>query len=339
MKKIYFLILAFVLIVSCQKSEIKIDEKALSSLGEKYKNEFIELVEMYKLQIKENPDNPEAYIGYADANILLYVFGYVPREIAIEEARKAYETIQELDVVNSEVYKLSGVLSFIDWKWEESGLSFQKAIETDPNNLNARHWYSLWLTAMGDFKGAMKQSDTIMLLDNNNDYLIGRSSLLYFQYRFEEMKPLMLKSINMDPKAPWAYDWLGMAYNGLKEHDDAINTYLKAFTLSDGTVEIGGGLGHALADAGKIKEAKIIADYYNEASKENYLPPVQRSFIHIGLKDYDKAIILLKQAYNQRSWFLIFMQVEHWYDPIRTDARFIEILEGMNFPQKEELNN
>ncbi len=333
MKKISTLLLSLVIFISCQKKEIIIDQEAMISLGSKYKNEFLYLANMHKSQIAEDSSNVDAYIGYADAYILLYVFGYLPREIAIEEARNALNEIEKTGVVNSGVYKLSGVLSFIDWKWKESKQAFLKAIKEDPENLSARHWYSLWLIAMNDIDGAMAQSDTIMSMDSDNNFLIGRASLFYFQYRFEEMKTLMFKSIELDPEVPWSYDWLGMAYNGLKKHDEAINTYLKAFKLSDGTVEVGGGLGHALGNAGEYEKAKQLADYYEVAAESNYLPPVQRSFIHIGMKDYEKALELLEDAYNQQSWFLIFMQVEHWYDPIRNDRRFVNIMEKMNFPE------
>ena len=149
------------------------------------------------------------------------------------------------------------------------------------------------------------------------------------------MKPLMLSTIKKDPETPWAYDWLGMAYNGLNEHNEAIETYFKAFELSDGTVEVGAGLGHALGLGGEKELAKQMANYYAIAAKDNYLPPVQRSFIHLGIGEYDEALSLLEQAYEEESWFLLFMQKEHWYDPIRNDKRFINILKKMNFPKAE----
>ena len=143
----------------------------------------------------------------------------------------------------------------------------------------------------------------------------------------------MHDEIEKNPVIPWAYDWLGMAYNGLEEHDEALDTYFKAFELSDGTVEVGGGLGHALGEAGELKLAKQIADYYDKAAENNYLPACQRAFIHISINEYQKSLDLLEQAYEEKSWFLIFMQAEHWYDPIRDDKRFKSILSKMNFPK------
>ena len=67
--------------------------------------------------------------------------------------------------------------------------------------------------------------------------------------------------------------------------------------------------------------------------RNHYLPPVQRAFIHIGIDEYDMAIQLLEQAYNENSWFLIFIQIEPWYDPLRNDQRFQDIIDRMDFPE------
>ena len=75
-----------------------------------------------------------------------------------------------------------------------------------------------------------------------------------------------------------------------------------------------------------------MADYYTLAAQDQYLPPVQRAFVHLGIGEYDEAIQLLEQAYKERSWFLIFIQIEPWYDPIRNDKRFNDIIGRMEFP-------
>ena len=196
------------------------------------------------------------------------------------------------------------MLNFLNWKWNDAQAAFRQAIRADPGNLGARHWYSLWLAAMVRFDEAMAQHDTISTMDPAGHHLVGTSSILYFQHRFEEMKPLLVKSIAADTMVPWGYDWLGMAYNGLEEHDDAMETYFKAFELSDGTVEVGAGLGHALGLAGEYDLAKQMTDYYTLAAQDRYLYPVQRAFVHLGIAEHDEAIKLLEQAYNEQSWFI-----------------------------------
>ncbi len=332
--KTNWIILLLMVLIACQSREKhELNGEVLASRGLKFKTAFSQGLPDLEAQIKADSTNLYALLGLAEKNILLYIFGYSSREETLPEARDAYQMAQKLYPMNPGVLKLTGVFNLLDWKWNEVEPAFRKAIHADPLNLNARHWYALYLAAMGRFDEAMAQHDTISTMDLNGDYLVGRGSLLYFERRNEELVQLMKKTIAKDTAAPWPYDWLGMAYCELKDFDNSLETYFKAFEMSDGTVEVGGGLGHALGLAGEYDIAKQMADYYTLAAEENYLPPVQRAFIHIGIGEHDEAIELLNQAYDENSWFLVFIRVEPWYDPIRGDERFNEIMKRMKFPE------
>jgi len=333
MNKTNFILLILILIFACQPQEKQeLNEEILMSMGNKFKISFAQAADDFEILIKADSTNVEALLGYTEMKVMLYIFGFSSREETIPLAQMAFQKARALDSLSAGIFTFSGILSLLDWDWENSRISFLKAIRTDPQDPKPRHWYSLYLSAMGRFDEAMAQSDTIMGTDFSEDYQIGKGSLLYFARRNEEMKQLMLKTVAVDTTVGWGYDWLGMAYIELKDYDNAIKTYFKAFELSDGTVEVGAGLGHALGLAGKYDIAKQMADYYKLAAQDQYLPPVQRSFIHIGIGEYDEAINLLEQAYKEHSWFLVFIQAEPWYDPIRKDKRFIDIINWMEFP-------
>ena len=329
-----FLLFLLTLLLSCGSPEKQqLNEEIMASMGGEIKADYMALAADFRSQILKDSASNEAFLGLAETQITIYIFGFSSREETIPEAREAFYRARALDSLNSEVLKLEGMLALLDWRWEDAQHAFQAAIRTDPQNLNARHWYSLHLSAMGRLDEAMAQSDTISGMDPAGQYLIGRGSLLYFARRNEELKNLMIKAVAMDTSVAWGYDWLGMAYIELEEFDHSIDTYYKAFRLSDGTVEVGVGLGHALGLAGDYETAKQMTDFYSLKSKDYYLPPVQRAFIHIGIGEYDKAISLLEQAYDENSWFLAFIQIEPWYDPIRDDPRFEDIMGRMNFPE------
>tara|TARA_R110000868_G_scaffold54533_1_gene170418 strand:- start:163 stop:1173 length:1011 start_codon:yes stop_codon:yes gene_type:complete len=332
--KFCLLIALLAVLISCQKKKnYQLDKNILVALGAKHRNGLTAQIEDYKAKIASDSTNIYNYLGVSETNIILYAFGFKPREQTIPEAKHMLKKAFVLDSLDSNVQKIAGILSFIDRDWNAAEQSFKKSIKVDSTNLGARHWYTLYLMAIKRIDEGLAQSDLVAEMDHTGDYLIARSSVFYFIQDYEKMKPLMFKAIEKDSTIPWAYDWLGMAYNGLEAHEDALETYFKSFELSDGTVEVGGGLGHALGEAGEYEIAKEMANYYNEAAKTNYLPACQRAFIHLGIGENDKALDLLEQAYDEESWFLLFMQIEHWYDPIRNDKRFQDILKKMNFPE------
>ena len=334
MIKSNYVILFLLFLFACQLNEKKrLNEEVLVSLGNKFKSAYIQTADDLKTQILKDSTNAEALLGLAETNVILYIFGFMSREETLPIARDAFQKAGSIDSLSSGYYKLSGILSLLNWNWNDAEVAFIKAIATDPQNLDARHWYSLYLSAMGRFDEAMAQSDTISSMDPAGFYMIGRGSLLYFARRNEEMRDLMIKAVAKDTSAPWGYDWLGMAYIELEDYDNSINSYYRAFELSDGTAEVGAGLGHALGLAGEYDIARQMADYYTKTAQNKYIPPVQRSFIHIGIGEYDEAIELLEQAYEEHSWFLVFIKVEPWYDPIREDERFMDIMNRMEFPK------
>jgi len=320
------------ILFSCNSyQDNRLNKDVLASLGNKYSTQYAREAKTFADQASADPSNIEALLGLAETNIILYIFGFVSRDETIPIAKEALGKARNIDSLSAAVHTVSGMLRLLDWDWNGSRDAFRAAIKADPLGPNQRHWYSLYLSTMGRYDEAMLQSDTIMSLEASGDYLVGRGTLLYFARRNEEMKELMLETVAKDTTVPWGYDWLGMAYVELEDYDNSIETYYKAFELSDGTVEVGAGLGHALGLAGHYDTAKQMADYYAEAAKNQYLPPVQRSFIHIGIGEYDEAIKLLEQAYDEHSWFLAFIQIEPWYDPIRKDKRFSDIIKRMKF--------
>ncbi|RLD22433.1 MAG: hypothetical protein DRI69_01165 [Bacteroidetes bacterium] len=328
-----FAFLLVLLFFSCHSDvDHRLNPDVLASFGNKYAMQYTREAENFAVQVSADSSNVDALLGLAETKIILYIFGFVPRGETIPIAKEALRNAQNIDSLSAAVHTVSGMLRLLDWDWQGARNAFLAAIKADPSGPNQRHWYSLYLSTMGRFDEALLQSDTIMTLDPSGDYLVGRGSLLYFARRNEEMKELMLKTIAKDTTVPWGYDWLGMAYVELEDYNKSIETYYRAFDLSDGTVEVGAGLGHALGLAGHYDTAKHMADYYAEAAKGRYLPPVQRSFIHIGIGEYDEAIELLEQAYEEHSWFLAFIQIEPWYDPIRKDIRFADIIRRMEFP-------
>jgi len=333
MRRILFFFLVTFLLASCLQKEIQgPDKHILASMGTKIKAGYTDALNYLNALIQQDSTQAELYIGLAETQITIYIFGFSSRHETLPDAREAYQRALELDPESSGIKTLEGMLFMLDWEWKEAEEAFQKAIQLDYSNLKARHWYSLYLSTLLRFDEAMAQSDTISTMDPEGNYLIGRGSLLYFARRNQELKNLMIEVVEKDTSVAWGYDWLGMAYIELKEYQNSIDTYYKAFRLSDGTVEVGGGLGHALGLAGEYKPAKQMADFYQVQAKDHYLPPVQRAFIHIGIGEHDEALKLLEQAYDEHSWFLAFIQAEPWYDPLRKDPRFDRIIKKMSFP-------
>ncbi len=55
--------------------------------------------------------------------------------------------------------------------------------------------------------------------------------------------------------------------------------------------------------------------------------------IYTGLGEHEQALKWLERAYQDRSGWMPFLQVEPRLDPLRDDPRFQDLLRRMNFPE------
>ena len=86
--------------------------------------------------------------------------------------------------------------------------------------------------------------------------------------------------------------------------------------------------------AGKRGEAlKVLADL-KAASKRRYVPSYEIAVIHAGLGDKDETLAWLQKAYDDRdsSW-LVDVNVDPRFEPLRSDARFGELVRKISGPR------
>ena len=283
--------------------------------------------------LETEPDNVNAHIGRADSYFALWCYGIIPFTEAIEEVKSTMSIILKQNDKLSDVHTLIALIKWSEWKWDGAEEEFKIAIDLNPNSAKANHWYALYLAAMGHFDKSISLSKKAVQLEPSLGYKIGLGSMYYFAHDFKSLKDLMKEAIDEDPSFAQSYDWLGMAYILLGEYDNSIEVYEKSANLSGRLAEILGGLGHAYGIAGRKKEANQILDEMLNYTLKYYIPPVQIAFVYAGLGDNDKVFRMLEKAYKERSWELIFMREEPWFDYLREDKRFKEFISRLKFPQ------
>ena len=90
-------------------------------------------------------------------------------------------------------------------------------------------------------------------------------------------------------------------------------------------------LAHVYAQAGKQGEARSILNQLKQVStSEHYVSPYAVSLIYIALNDKDSAFQSLGQAFQERDESFVHLRVDPRLDPIRSDARFQQLLKQIN---------
>jgi tetratricopeptide (TPR) repeat protein len=133
------------------------------------------------------------------------------------------------------------------------------------------------------------------------------------------------KSIEMDPSFAPAYIYRAMAYEQKGMLDKSIADLETAKGLQPGPA-LFGALGHVYGVSGDKLKAEALLRELKERSGKQYFPAYQMALIHVGLGQKDEAFAMLEQAYADRYPWLIHLNVEPRFDPIRSDPRFADFV-------------
>ena len=105
-------------------------------------------------------------------------------------------------------------------------------------------------------------------------------------------------------------------------------------TMTEDNVRILSFLGSAYALSGEVDQARKIIGELQQQAMQEYFDPYHLATTHISLGDYDEALRLLEQAYEQGSFVLLYMiKSDPWLDPLRDDPRFQDLLRRMRLAE------
>jgi adenylate cyclase len=91
-------------------------------------------------------------------------------------------------------------------------------------------------------------------------------------------------------------------------------------------------LGHALGRAGRLDEARGLLDELTTRATRQYVPSFNHAMIHVGLGDADRAFECFDRAFDERSSWLVSLNIEPLLDSIRGDPRFVSLVQRVGLP-------
>ena len=90
----------------------------------------------------------------------------MPPEETIPKAEAAANRALELDATLAEAHAVLGLIkSEFEWDWAGAEREFKRAIELDPSDPTAHHWYTLQLLQLGRLDEALAEIKRAQELD------------------------------------------------------------------------------------------------------------------------------------------------------------------------------
>ena len=288
-------------------------------------------IEHFERAIQIDPGYAPAYAGLSMAWQMLRIQGGMKG--VDTQARAAAQKALELDDRLAEAYVARGHLQFFhDWDWKGAENSIMRALELDPNNLEAHFHYSLLHLAVGRFAEAIAEIQTAEQLDPlSHQVQVNFGRILLHAGKLEEALRRVKQAIEREPRSSNAHVRLAEVYEAMGRYPEALETHEKVRVLR------GDGLDNPIF---RLSVAKVYARMGKSSEAKRMLKGLKKEVprggagAYAALGDKDEAFRLLFNMVEKREGGNVFIGTDPQFASLHSDPRWGELLRRMNFPAK-----
>ena len=286
----------------------------------------------FQQAIALDPSYALAYAGLADTFYGLSSL-HLPPDQAMPKARGAAEKALELDDSLAEAHAALGLIKFYyEWDWQGAEKAFKRAIELNPGYADAQHRYG-WLLG---FSGRLTESIAAIQRASELDPLsleitsdLGLS--FFFARNYAAALPHFQKALDGDPNSVWSHFFVGWAYEQMGNFEKAFAAYGRARQIDDAPL-LRAAVAHLFAIDGGTAQARALFAEMLDLAAIRHVSPYHFAIVHTALGETDEAFARLEEAYAMRSEALVWLKVDPRLDPLRSDPRFIGLLQRVGLP-------
>lgn len=293
-------------------------------------------VDAFSQAIERDPNYADAYVGLADCYNLLREFSAMPANEAYLKAFAAAKKAVELAPGSSDAHASLAFVSFWGmWDVQDADKEFRRAIELDPDNAKAHHWFATFLHAIGRHDEALAEIDIARKLDPHaSSILADKGALLWEAGRHEEALQLLRQLESAEPAFASPHRYLRFAYfdNGdgrnyvaelkteaLLTHDD--------IQLSEAEVAAKG-----LAAGGDRGMLRALLAKQLALHKQGKLSPYLIAESEAKLGNSDEALKYLTMCVQSHDALVLNVDSDGSFDGMRHSAAFAQLIAIIGLP-------
>jgi len=286
-------------------------------------------VGLFRKAIEEDPSFAAAYAHLASQLVGSIGETSSAREV-VPEARNLIAKALDLDPQSSVAHMAKANLAMQgDLNWAIAEAEFRRAIELNPSDADSRLWYSLLLRALQRYSEAAEQLRTVIELDPLSR---GAFALLVSVMRLtgdlEGAEQFTRSSLQGFLTPQEFHTTLAYSYSYGNHADEARQEIERASSLGGVTLD----LVVIKAKFGDPGGARAMLEEAERKAVEGYVPLLNLASLAASVGDADKAIAYLEKDFLDGDRGLWFTYQGISFDPIRSDPRFVRLLERYNLP-------
>jgi TolB-like protein len=270
-----------------------------------------------------------AYAALAEAYGSAVFFGLRRPASDIPRVRALAQKAVAIDGTLADAHTVLGAVRLYgDWDWDGAEESLRRAIALNPSYAPAHLHLSEVLSVKGRYGDALES--------------VKRGSELERFVPFSAFRPAVVLNYARDFDGAieqarsglefftdfWQGHWLlCLSLSGKGLYGEAVAACEEAVGRSGRTPLALGALGFAFALDGRRQEAKRVVGELEERAESQYVGASSVAMVYGALGDNDRAFEWLDRAYLERDVQLVHLADYVFFDPLRSDPRFDDLLQ------------
>jgi TolB-like protein len=288
-------------------------------------------------------EDPSYALGYCGLNSFYgfgAAWGLLPPDEGWPKAEWAITKALSLDDNLAEAHLGLAALKmvyYLDWAGAEK--EAKRAIELNPGFDEIHYMYSFYLLAMGRFDESISEAKGALAC---NPFSVRISQHLgqsfYCARMYDEAIRQFTKTLQLDSNYLSAHESLGDACEQKAQYHEAVAHWNKAMILA-GDQELAATLSSVYGKEGFSSAVRAVATKKLERLKHrkdngDYIPAMNFARAYLRAGDRVQALQYLKLACEERNVYSLMISCDPLYDPLRTEQRFIRLLQRMKLAAK-----
>jgi serine/threonine protein kinase/Tfp pilus assembly protein PilF len=292
-------------------------------------------ISYFNQAIAKDPTYAQAYSSLASA----YWAGYgdAPSEVYPKSnaaARRALELDPSLAVAHA---VLGGNKMEYEWDFAGGEAEFKKALELDPNDATVHWFYAFDLGVIGGREQeALVEVNRAHQLDPLSSVIgVVIGNVHMWARRYDESIVACKKVANEDPTFAEAHSCLANAYWAKRMYPEVITEWKVYGQLSsdEKQSEFASALEQSFRSRGWNGALDKGIQVRLAQRKKAYYSAYKIAQLYADLGNKDQVHKWLNTAYQERDFNLIGLKTDFLLDPLRSDARFAELVRKVGLPQ------
>lgn len=295
-------------------------------------------VSYFTQALVHDPNYADAYVGLANCYNLLREYSRMPAQEAYSQALTAAQRAVEIDDHSSDAHASLGFALFYG-KWDVPGSDreFKRAVELDPANATAHHWYATYLATVQRLAEALSEIERARAIDPYSaSILADRGYILFIAGKQHEAVTLLKQLEEGEPNFVSPHRYLKYAYLSAADYPNYLAEFRKESQLlhDDSGLAVYAAALSGFAAGGKKSMLQAMLPEQQKLLARGVGSPFWVAQTCALLGNEAQAMHYLQIARDQHDDFVITVEGDPAFALLRRNPAYRQLISSMGLPEQ-----